>query len=320
MVEIRHVPVLMKETLDGLDLHTGDTIVDGTLGSGGHSLEIFERIFPGGRLIAMDMDEAAIERFRKRVEPLDWAKKALENGEIRLFHNNFRDMGEVLENEGIEGVSGIMVDLGFSSDQMDSAERGLAFSKDGPLDMRLDQKASLSAYQVVNEYSETDLVKIFREYGEEKFAGNIAKSIVLARKKNAIGTTTELADIVTGAIPKRYRSGKIHPATKTFQALRMEVNRELESLAAFLPQAIEKLKPGGRLAVISFHSGEDRMVKNFFRENARGCICPKEFPICRCGNTAKIRIVTTRPTVPSEEEIARNPRSRSAKLRIAERL
>lgn len=320
MVEIRHVPVLLRETVDGLQLHSGDVVVDGTLGSGGHSLELFEKIFPQGRLIAMDMDSQAIERFKERIEPLAWAKQALDEGKIQLFHTNFGEIAAVLNGLGLDTVSGIMVDLGFSSDQMDAAERGLSFSKEGPLDMRLNQDNPLTAEQVVNKYTEEQLIKILKEYSEERFARNIAQAIVRARAQAKIQTTKTLTDIIERAIPKRHQGKKIHPATKTFQALRMEVNQELQSLTMFLPQAVERLASGGRLAVISFHSGEDRIVKQFFQENARGCICPKEFPICQCGVIPKVKKVTTRPIVPSDAEIVSNPRSRSAKLRIVEKV
>lgn len=320
MVEIRHVPVLLRETIDGLNLKSGDVVVDGTLGSGGHTLEIFERIFPGGRVVSMDMDALAIERFKKRIEPLEWAKQALDEDNIQLFHNNFSELDTVLDAAGLDKVSGIMVDLGFSSDQMDAPERGLSFSKDGPLDMRLNHDNPLTAQKVVNEYSEEQLISILKEYGEERFARNIAQAVIQERKEKVIATTKALAEIVERSIPKRFQATKIHPATKTFQALRIEVNREMESLKLFLPQAIERLAKGARLAVISFHSGEDRMVKRVFRENARGCICPKGFPICQCGKSPRVKIVTTRPIVPSDVEIAENPRSRSAKLRIVEKM
>ena len=213
-----------------------------------------------------------------------------------------------------------MVDLGFSSDQMDTPERGLSFSKDGPLDMRLNQESSLTAQQVVNEYSEEQLVRVLHEYGDERFARNIAQSVVKERAQSVIATTQVLADIVERAIPKRHQSKKIHAATKTFQALRIEVNQEMQSLKLFLPQAIERLKVGGRLAVISFHSGEDTIVKKFFQENARGCICPKEFPICLCHKTPRVKKITSKPLIPSAAEIAENLRSRSAKLRIVEKM
>lgn len=320
MVEIRHVPVLLQETIDGLNLHAGDIAVDGTLGSGGHTLRIFEKVLPEGYVIALDMDALALVRFTKRAESVVVAKEALENGHIQLVHSNFGDISNVLDELNRDVVSGIMVDLGFSSDQMDTPERGLSFSKDGPLDMRLNQEASLTAQQVINEYSEEQLMRILYEYGDERFARNIAQSIIKERTQHAITSTQSLAALVERAIPKRHQSKKIHAATKTFQALRIEVNQEMQSLKLFLPQAIERLKVGGRLAVISFHSGEDTIVKKFFQENARGCICPKEFPICLCYKTPRVKKITSKPLVPSATEIAENPRSRSAKLRIVEKL
>jgi len=320
MVEIRHIPVLLQETIDGLCLKPGDTVVDGTLGSGGHSLKILKKILPEGYLIAMDMDRMAIERFQKRIHKMAWAKQALDEGKIQLFHRNFTEMSAVLDELGVDTVSGILVDLGFSSDQMDTAERGLSFSQDGPLDMRLNQENPLTASQIVNNYPEEQLIKIFKEYSEERFAWNIAQAILKARTQERIETTKALASIVEQAIPKRYRSIKIHPATKTFQALRMEVNQEIPNVKAFLPQSIERLKSGGRCVVIAFHSGEDRIVKQFFQENARGCICPRDFPICRCGKSPVIRKITIKPTMPSENEVKSNPRSRSAKLRIIEKI
>lgn len=321
MTEIRHVPVLLDETIDGLDIHSGDVVVDGTLGSGGHSLEILKRVLPDGVVISMDMDGDAIRRFQERLTGIEWAKKALDEGKIKLFQKNFAELESVLDEVGVECISGIMVDLGFSSDQMDIAERGLSFSKEGPLDMRLDREYSdVTAEKIVMEYSGDELERILREYGEERFAKSIAKAIVCEREKYPIRTTKVLASIAEKAIPQRYRSGKIHSATKTFQALRMEVNHELESLRLFLPQAIRRLKSGGRLAVIAFHSGEDRIVKQVFRENARGCICPPAFPICRCDKHPVVQIVTAKPVVPSMSEVNVNPRARSAKLRIIGKL
>lgn len=320
MVEIRHIPVLLRETIDGLHLKSGDVVVDGTLGSGGHTLEIFEKVFPGGKVIALDMDALAIERFKKRIEPLDWAKNALDKDDIQLFHNNFSEIDTVLESIGIESVAGVLVDLGFSSDQMDAPARGLSFSQDGPLDMRLNQDNAITAAYIVNEYSEQHITTILKEYGDERFAHSIARAIILKRSSARIETTKALAEIIAGAIPKRHQSTKIHPATKAFQALRIEVNQELESLKKFLPRAVARLHKGGRLAVISFHSGEDRIVKQFFQENARGCICPKEFPICKCHQLPRIKKITTKPLIASADEIRENPRARSAKLRIVEKM
>lgn len=321
MTEIRHVPVLLNETVQGLRLQSGDIVVDGTLGSGGHSLALLKCILPNGVLIALDTDVKALERFSNRSEYHEAVQKIQEQGVLRMVHANYSTLSSMLEDTEKGFVSGILVDLGFSSDQMDTADRGMSFSQDGLLDMRLDQDSqALTAAHVVNEYSETKLVQVLQEYGEEKYARAIAKAIIRARTYAAIQTTKELAEIIAQAIPKKYSSKlKIHPATKSFQAIRIEVNQELEHLRQFLPQAIDALRKGGRLAVITFHSGEDRIVKSFFQENARGCICPKEFPLCRCYQTPKIKKVTSKPIVPSQEEIAINPRSRSAKLRIIEK-
>lgn len=321
MEGIRHISVLLEETIEGLNLHPGDVVVDGTLGSGGHSLEILKRILPDGLLIVMDVDGEAIERFKRRVSGLSWAKEALELGKVKLFQKNFSEVRSVLDALSLEKVSAIMVDLGFSSDQMDDPERGLSFSKIGPLDMRLDRSSgTLTAAEIVNGYSEKELAELLRVHGEERFATKIAKAIAKERLAHPFSNTKELADLIERTVPRKGVSGKIHPATKTFQALRIEVNREADHLRAFLPQAIESLRSGGRLAVIAFHSGEDRVVKRVFRENARGCICPPDFPVCRCGNQPLVRLVTGRPIVPSDEEIIRNPRARSAKLRIVEKI
>jgi 16S rRNA (cytosine1402-N4)-methyltransferase len=269
-----------------------------------------------GRLIAIDQDAEAIENFRKRLETDDLYRKL----GVVLVKDNFSNLKEILGGHGVESVDAILADLGFSSDQMDDPSRGMSFQAEAKLDMRLDQGRELTARKIVNEYSTQSLERILKNYGEEKFARSIAKKIVAEREKKAIATTTELAEIVASALPENFRHGKINPATKTFQALRIETNKELESLERFLPQAIEALRSGGRLAIISFHSLEDRIVKNIFSENARGCVCPKEFPLCRCGHKAKIKIINKKPVVPGALEIEKNPRARSAKLRVAEKI
>ncbi len=326
-----HKSVLLNETIDGLNLKEGMTVADVTLGGGGHSREILRRIGPSGKLVAIDRDEEALERFRKRTEESKIDNFFLAN--IKIIKANFAEIKNVLEDLGIAGVDGIAADLGFSSDQMEDIERGLSFQKEGPLDMRLDRSQELTAHQIVNEYPQEELEYILKNYGEEKFAKNIVKKIIEARQDKTIETTTELAEIVRSAIPEKFKYGKIprkirqevgprgrHPATKTFQALRIETNNELESLKKFVPDAIGSLKAGGRLAIISFHSLEDRIVKNIFRENARGCICPPEFPECRCGRKPVIKIITKKPIGPSAQEIDVNPRARSAKLRICEKI
>lgn len=310
-----HKSVLPVETIAALNLKAGMVVVDATLGGGGHSLEILRRIGANGKLLAIDQDASAIERFQERLR----TEKNIDERVI-LIKDNFANLSEVLEGAGLDTVDAILADLGFSSDQMDDPARGMSFQADALLDMRLDQASRLTAKTVVNKYDELEIERILREYGEERHARRIARKIIEKRKFREIETTGELAELVRSAIPARERNSKLHPATKTFQALRIEVNRELESLEKFLPQAIEKLKSGGRLAVISFHSLEDRIVKNIFSENARGCVCPKEFPVCRCYQEAKVKVVTRKPIVPGETEISDNPRARSAKLRICEKI
>lgn len=306
-----HKSVLLKETIEALNLKEGMIVVDATLGGGGHAREILKKIGDYGKLIAFDWDKEAIERF--------------EGGDLRkrnviLVNDSFANIRKNLDSLQIEKVDAIVADLGISSDQLDDARRGLSFQQDAPLDMRLDRSRSLTAAEVVNSYSEEDLKKIIREYGDEKFASRIASAIAKARNEAPIKDTKQLAKLIVDAVPEMYRRGRIHPATKTFQALRIEVNGELDAIKAFIPEAIEKLAPKGRLAIISFHSGEDSIVKNMLREYARGCICPPEMPVCVCGIKPKVKLITRKPMFPSEEEIARNPRSRSAKLRVAEKL
>lgn len=346
---IEHKPVLLKESIEGLNLKPGDTVVDATLGGGGHSLAVLESIGKKGKLISIDVDERALERFKIQIsirQPADQNKSKIsaspeggqnpkvywepEAGNLFLAKGNFSDIKNILGGMNVLAVDGILADLGYSSAQMEDESYGLSFLKDAELDMRLGKSLrstnsyeytnNLSAKGIVNNYSEKELAKIIREFGEEKFAGRIAREIGERRKIGEIRGTKELAEIVRQSIPQKFQKSKIHPATKTFQALRIEVNQELENLKKFVPQAIESLAPGGRLAIISFHSLEDRIVKNIFRENARGCICPANFPQCRCGNKPKVRIITKKPITPNLEEIKENPRSRSAKLRVCERL
>ncbi|MBU2028878.1 16S rRNA (cytosine(1402)-N(4))-methyltransferase RsmH [Patescibacteria group bacterium] len=307
-----HKPVLLKEVIENLNLKEGTVAVDATLGGGGHSRAILEKIGKKGRLITIDWDGKALESFQKSL--LIGQSKV-----INLVQDNFAGLNNILGGLQIKKATAILADLGFSSDQLEDSSRGLSFQKDGPLDMRLDSKGDVSAWEIVNQYPLKDLEKIIRELGEERFAGRIARKIVEVRKKKRILTAGELVALIESAVPKRYFS-KIHPATKTFQALRIEVNQELENLKSFIPQAIDNLAPGGKLAVISFHSLEDRIVKNIFRENARGCICPKSFPKCVCQREAKIKIITKKPIVPTDEEISNNPRSHSAKLRVCEKV
>lgn len=309
---ITHKSVLLKESIDFLKLKPGAVVVDATLGGGGHGRTILEKIGEDGKLIAIDVDENTIENFRKYLKP--------EVGNIILAKGNFSDIKNILGGMNVLAVDGILADLGYSSAQMEDGSYGLSFSKDAELDMRLDKSLQLTAKEIVNKYSEKNLERILRDYGEEKFAKNIVKKIIECRKTKPIEKTAELAEIIKNAVPEKYKRAKIHPATKAFQALRIEVNQELENLKKFIPQAIEALNPKGRLAIISFHSLEDRIVKNIFRENARGCICPPDFPQCRCGNKPKVKIITKNPVTPDPGEIKENPRSRSAKLRVCEKI
>lgn len=307
-----HKPVLLKESIEALNLKEGGIVVDATLGGGGHSLEILERIGKSGTLVAIDRDEHSIERFKKSYGNVF-------GGQIVLVKDNFANLSDILEHARISQVDGILADLGFSSDQLEE-ETGISFLKDAPLDMRLDREDSLTAEEVVNEYSQEELAGMLRKYGEEKYARRIAEEIEKRRKAGRIKSTLELAEIISEAVPPKYKHGRIHPATRTFQALRIEVNKELDNLQKFLPQAVELLGRGGRLAVISFHSLEDRIVKSALRENARGCICPNDFPQCQCGRAASIRIITRKPVRASQNEVNENPRSRSARLRIGEKI
>lgn len=318
MSETIHIPVMLSEVIEALRLKSGDTVVDATLGGGGHAGAILERIAPNGQLFAFDRDTEAIARFKEQLMWEEAYKEWLRDGCIVLIHGSFSDIGEAIRDRGVTSLSGIVADLGFSSDQLDDSERGFSFLREGPLDMRFDRECGETAGEIVNTWGEEELARIFREYGDVRDAGRIARAIGEHRKKKAFEMTTELADFVKSI--SRDRHASIHPATKIFQALRIAVNHEKETLEKFLLDAIGLLKTGGRIAVISFHSGEERTVKRIFREDARGCVCPKGFPVCRCGRKARLRVVTKRALVPSEEELRRNPRARSAKLRVAERL
>jgi len=309
---IEHKSVLFKETIEALKLREDSVVVDATLGAGGHSLAILKKINDKGRLIGVDQDANAIKNFKQCLKS--------EVGNLFLVKGNFSQIKNILGGMNVLTVDGILADLGYSSAQMEDKSYGLSFLRNAELDMRLDKNNKLTAKKIINSYDEKKLKKVLREFGEEKFAGKIAKVILKKRKNGEIRKTKELAEIIKQTIPKKFQKNGQHPATKTFQALRIEVNQELENLEKFVPQAIEILKPGGRLAIISFHSLEDRIVKNIFRENARGCICPVDFPQCRCGNKAKIKIITKKPIIPGVEEILRNPKARSAKLRVCEKL
>lgn len=304
-----HKAVLLGEAIENLNLKEGSVAVDATFGAGGHAKAMLEKIGETGKLVAIDYDIHSIEKFKDESDE-----------RVIAVNDNFANLGNILKNLEIEKVDAILADLGISSDQLEDEKYGLSFQKEANLIMRLDERSDLTAWTIINRYDQRDLERIIKDYGEERFARYIAKKIVEYRKIKTIETTTELACIISGAVPERYRKGKIHPATRTFQALRIAVNKELENLEKFMPQAIEALSSGGRLAIIAFHSLEDRIVKNIFRENARGCVCPKEFPQCVCGKTPRVRIITKKPIIPAAEEILANPRSRSAKLRVCEKL
>lgn len=308
MTELTHTPVLLSTTLDLLNLEANKHVIDGTLGLGGHSLEILKKIGPKGKLMAFDADERNLEEAKKRL--------AKYSKQILFIHDNFENMAEHARKHKFQ-PDAILLDLGLSSPHLDEAERGFAFLKEGPLDMRYDKRQRLTAEIVVNSTPERELADIIFQFGEERRSRRIARAIVEARKKARIRTTLELAKIIGKAIP---RTGKIHPATLTFQALRIYVNHELEALTKALHNSLYLLKKGGRIAVISYHSLEDRIVKNFFRDQTRNCICPKELPICQCKFEKMLYILTRKPIIPKGIEVSQNPRSRSAKLRVAERL
>ena len=309
-MEFKHLPVMPKEALEGLNVRPGGIYVDATLGGGGHTSGILEKL-GDGILIAFDLDENALKNARARFPG---------ESRLRLVNDNFKNMPYVLDEMGIGAIDGVIFDLGISSPQIDDPKRGFSYMHDAALDMRMDTNQSLDAYKVVNEYSMDELIKIFREYGEERAAYSIAKDIVDSRRIKPIETTFELVKIIKRHYPKNpaHRSG--HPAKRVFQALRIEVNGELTGLAEAVESAALRLKKGGRIAVITFHSLEDRIVKNVFKELEKDCICPPNIPVCVCGKRKEIEILTKKPLVAGEDELASNPRAASAKLRIAERV
>lgn len=312
-----HKTVLLDETIEALNLKPGMIVVDATLGGGGHAEKVLKKIGENGKLIAFDQDFDAIGRFEKKIEA-DGIGKLGEN--IILFHDNFSNLKDRLASVGIFSVDAILADLGISSDQLADKDRGISFQKDSLLDMRMDMSKGITAAEVLNNYGEKDLVRILREFGNEQYAASIARKIVARRAEKPFTWTSELVETIEHSVPGVYRRKKIHYATKTFQALRIEVNRELEALGSFLSQAVETLKPGGRLAIITFHSGEDSLVKHKFRENARGCICPPEFPVCQCHRKPAAELITQKAIMPSESEIEANSRARSAKLRVIKKI
>ena len=309
-MEYTHKPVLLNECLEALNIRPDGVYVDGTLGRAGHSREIAQRLTTG-RLICIDRDMAAIDAARERLAP--WMDR------VTLVHSNFAELGGVLSQAGVTGADGMLFDLGVSSPQLDDGSRGFSYMQDAPLDMRMDTSAPLTAYEVVNTWSGEELRRILYEYGEERYAPAIAKAIVRARETRPVDTTLELVEIIKGAMPPAALREKQHPAKRSFQAIRIAVNGELDALPPMLTSAVEGLNPGGRLAVITFHSLEDRIVKNTLRDLARGCTCPPEFPVCVCGNKPKVRLVTRKPIVADAAELEDNPRARSAKLRVAEK-
>lgn len=319
MSETKHIPVLLNESREWLFLANGKVVVDATLGGGGHTLLFLESVLPDGKVVAFDTDAEAIERFLTRIENDEKASTAYREGKLVVVHANFSELGTEFDRIGVAEADAIFADLGFSSDQIEDPDRGFSFLSDGPLDMRLDRTNETTAAEIVNRYSEERLADLFFRYGDESKSRRIAKRIVAERKEKPFRTTLPLAQTIESVFSgAERRSLGVHPATKSFQALRMEVNRERERLEAFLSAAVGRLKKGGRIGIISFHSGEDRIVKEFFRKEAKGCVCPPEFPECRCGKVPRLKILTGKPIVASEEEVKENPRARSAKLRVAE--
>ena len=310
-MEFSHKSVLLNETIDALQIKPDGIYVDGTLGGGGHSYEICKRLSDKGRLIGIDQDAAAIEAASQRLGEF--------KDRVTIIRSNYCEMRAQLNSIGITSVDGIILDLGVSSYQLDTAERGFTYREDVSLDMRMDQRQARTAKDIVNDYSEMELYRIIRDYGEDKFAKNIAKHIVQARQEKPLETTGELIQAIKAAIPMKVRAVGGHPAKKTFQAIRIELNNELGVLKDSLDDMVDLLNDKGRLCIITFHSLEDRIVKNYFRTSENPCICPKEFPVCVCGRVSKGKVVTRKPILPGEEELEENSRSKSAKLRVFER-
>ncbi|MBQ9796843.1 MAG: 16S rRNA (cytosine(1402)-N(4))-methyltransferase RsmH [Clostridia bacterium] len=307
-----HRSVLLDECIEALSIRPDGVYVDGTAGGAGHSSVIASHLGEGGKLLALDQDETAVRVASERLSRF---------GErTEVVHTNFCDLAQVCEARGIAHIDGLLLDLGVSSYQLDTAERGFSYRADAPLDMRMDASKPLTAKQIVNEYSEEALRRILFEYGEERFSSRIASNIIRARETAEIKTTGELVEIIKRSVPTHHGDGGHHPAMRTFQALRIEVNAELDVIAPAIKSAVSLLNPGGRIAIITFHSLEDRIVKQTFASLASGCTCPKSLPVCVCGNRPKIKLVNKKPILPSEEELKENPRSHSAKLRVAEKL
>ena len=309
-MEYTHKSVLLHECIDALNIRPDGVYVDGTLGRAGHSIEIAQRLTTG-RLICIDRDMAAIEAAKIRLAPY--------MDRVTLVHSNFAELGDVLREAGVAGADGMLFDLGVSSPQLDDASRGFSYMQDAPLDMRMDLEAPLTAYEIVNSWSGDELRRILYEYGEERYAPAIARAIVRSREEKPIETTLELVDIIKSAMPPAALREKQHPAKRSFQAIRIAVNGELDALAPMMHSAVAALNPGGRLAVITFHSLEDRIIKHSLQDMARGCTCPSNFPVCVCGKKPKVKLVTRKPIISGDAELEENPRARSAKLRVAEK-
>lgn len=307
-IEFKHIPIMLEEVIEGLDIKPDGIYVDGTLGGGGHSYEIAKRLVSGGRLIGIDQDEAAIKAAGARLSGF--------GDRVTIVRSNYAQMVSVLQSLGIEQVDGILLDLGVSSHQLDNAERGFSYMEDAPLDMRMDRRQEKTAGDIVNFYSQAELTRIIRDYGEDKFAAKIAAKIIGFRENKPVETTGELVEIIKSAIPMKYRLTGGHPAKRTFQAIRIELNRELEILEESIEGMLDTLSDRGRMAVITFHSLEDRIVKSAFKKAESPCTCPPDFPICVCGKKSKGFVASRKPLIPSEEEMERNPRAKSSKLRI----
>jgi 16S rRNA (cytosine1402-N4)-methyltransferase len=309
----RHVSAMLQEAVACLNCRPGGTYVDGTIGGAGHARAICRLIMPGGKLIGIDQDSDAIANARILLEPFA--------PDVHLFHGNFIHLSDYLQALRVEAVDGILLDLGLSQHQLESSGRGFSFQRDEPLDMRMDTRTAQQAADLVNDLTEQELVRIFKEYGEERWSKRIAGAIVAARTAKKLRTSRQLAELIRSAVPRQAAAHqKIHPATRVFMALRIAVNRELERLETFLATALDYLSPGGRICVLAFHSLEDRMVKQRFKELTRGCICPPDFPVCACGRQPRVRLVTKKALRPSPEEVARNPMARSTRLRAVEKL